>query len=100
MYLRRKPNVLIVDDDPTIRLALAEVLYPICAHIVTANNAKEGLCLVEDEAFDVLLTDLNMPVSSGMGLLQLAKAGGWDLATILITGIHDPRAVVDAFRSG
>jgi CheY-like chemotaxis protein len=68
------PTVLIVDDDPTIRNMLVEVLslegYP----TETANNGREALDALNHGGPRVILLDLLMPVMSGREVMERLRA--------------------------
>ncbi|MDZ4829113.1 MAG: response regulator [Phycisphaerae bacterium] len=61
-------NVLIVDDSPTLRCAIAKVaeLAGVARHCVfQATNGQEALDALESQPIDLVLLDLNMPVMNG-----------------------------------
>jgi len=65
------PTVLVVDDEPAVRLLVERVLMEAGYQVLTAMGGAEALELLERAAVvDVLLTDLRMPVMSGT---QLAR---------------------------
>ena len=64
----RKPRVLVVDDEPLVRTVVSRTLAR-DHDIVTAGSAAEALALVaRGEAFDLVLSDLQMPQQTGMDL--------------------------------
>jgi two-component system response regulator (stage 0 sporulation protein F) len=69
-----KPTVLIVDDDPSMRKLITEVLslegYP----LETATNGREALDLLQSGRPRVILLDLKMPILDGEGFLQELEA--------------------------
>jgi signal transduction histidine kinase len=81
-----KGVVLIVDDDVGIRELLQEVmdLFGFCCK--TAENAKEALKALEEDTFELMITDIKMPNIDGMELLKEAKAQYPDLDVIMMTG--------------
>jgi CheY-like chemotaxis protein len=64
------PTVLVVDDDPNIRLMLEEVLRDEGYGVRVASNGREALEKVEDEQPDLILLDLMMPVMDGRQFCQ------------------------------
>ena len=65
-------KILIVDDHPAIREFFADILSPE-GEIVTAVNGKEGLERMTEQYFDVILSDMQMPVMDGMEFYRQAS---------------------------
>jgi len=63
-------KILIVEDDPIIRFTMSKMLGKIFSTIVVAENGKHGLDLVAEEDFDVIVTDLQMPVMDGYEMIK------------------------------
>src|SRR6478672_1990536 len=68
--LPKKSRVLIVEDHAPTRLAMSKLLRDAGAEVVTARDGEEGLGYLLTQRFDILLTDLRMPVMDGFELLQ------------------------------
>src|ERR1700704_1357327 len=66
----KKARVLIVEDHAPTRLAMSKLLRDVGADVVTARDGEEGLGYLLTQKFDILLTDLRMPVMDGFELLQ------------------------------
>lgn len=66
----RRLRVLVVDDHTPTRLAIGRLIRQAGADVVTARDGEEGLGYLLTQRFDVLLTDLRMPVMDGIELLQ------------------------------
>jgi len=66
----RKLRILIVEDNAGTRLAMSRMMRDAGAEVVTARDGEEGLGYLLTQRFDVLLTDLRMPVMDGFELLQ------------------------------
>lgn len=63
-------RVLIVEDHAPTRLAMSKMIRQTGADVVTARDGDEGLTYLLTQRFDVLLTDLRMPVMDGFELLK------------------------------
>lgn len=72
----RLPRVLLVDDDPIVLRALRRLLLAARPgwEIDMAEAAEAALLLVDSKTYDVVVTDLHMPVLDGLGLLKRLKA--------------------------
>lgn len=82
-------SVLLVDDDPGIRLSCGMVLKRAGFLVVDASSADQAL-LLWDQAphpFDVLVTDYNMPGRNGVELAELLCARKPELGVVLISGM-------------
>jgi len=63
-------RILIVEDHAPTRMAMSRLVRQTGADVVTARDGEEGLGYLLTQRFDVLLTDLQMPVMDGFELLQ------------------------------
>jgi two-component system, NtrC family, response regulator AtoC len=93
------PHALIVDDDLSFLLGLAEVVGREGFSTSTASSVAQARAEVARQAPDVLLTDLQLPDGSGLDLLQDA-AGAGPPEVILITGHASVETAVDALKRG
>jgi len=82
------PKVLIVDDDETIRDTLYELLSEnyLCQ---TAETAEKAVSRLENDSYDVVLTDISMPGLSGVELLGQVRQRFPTTPVIVISGIGD-----------
>jgi len=67
---QKKLRVLIVEDHGPTRLAMGRLIRDAGADVVTARDGEEGLGYLLTQRFDVLLTDLRMPVMDGIELVN------------------------------
>ena len=87
------PRVLIVDDEDSMRMLVVRAIAMDGHHTVTAQDGAEALEILtrEQGAFDLLLTDIQMPIMDGIAL-ALATARDFPKLTILLmTGFADQR---------
>jgi len=67
-------NVLIVEDSPTMRQLISFALKRLRGvRIVEANDGVDGLKKLSSERFDLILTDINMPIMDGLKLVSLVR---------------------------
>jgi len=66
----KRTRVLVIEDHTATRLAMSKLIRQAGAEVVTARDGEEGLNYLLTQRFDVLLTDLRMPVMDGFELLQ------------------------------
>ena len=86
-------RVLIVDDEDSMRLLVARAIATDGHDITTASDGAEALEILgrTDGAFDLLLTDIQMPVMDGIALALAAARDFPDLTILLMTGFADQR---------
>src|SRR5204862_1140531 len=68
--LDRKMRILLVEDHAPTRMAISRLMRQAGAEVITARDGEEGLGYLLTQRFDVLLTDLRMPVMDGFELLH------------------------------
>src|SRR5437764_647289 len=66
----KRLRILIVEDHAPTRMAMSKLIRQAGADVVSARDGEEGLGYLLTQRFDVLLTDLRMPVMDGFELLQ------------------------------
>src|ERR1700688_4688802 len=87
------PRVLIADDEDSMRALVARAIAMDGHQTVTAQDGAEALEILSREqgAFDLLLTDIQMPVMDGIALALAAARDFPDLTILLITGFAAQR---------
>src|ERR1700748_3079688 len=87
------PRVLIADDEASMRALVARAIAMDGHETVTAQDGAEALEILtrEDGAFDLLLTDIQMPIMDGIALALSAARDFSQLTILLITGFADQR---------
>jgi CheY-like chemotaxis protein len=93
-----KPKVLIVDDEPHMRLLIRAALERLPVEMVEATDGKEAMHLIETEQPDLVLSDYQMPNCDGLTLChQLRRRTDLKpIKTVLITGAIAPDDLVEA----
>ena len=87
------PRVLIVDDEASMRMLVARAVAMDGHETVTAEDGAEALDILGSEqgAFDLLLTDIQMPVMDGIALALAAARDFPELTILLMTGFAEQR---------
>ncbi len=96
------PYLLVVDDDRILVDALRELLvrrFP-GANIRTSTSAEESSALIAREDYDVIISDVRMPGTDGLELLERAHVLRPTTPIVLITGLGDYDLAVKALRGG
>jgi GAF domain-containing protein/ActR/RegA family two-component response regulator len=79
-------RVLVIDDEPVVRGTLEDMLRQQGHHVVAADDGPSGLARFQEQAFDLVMTDLAMPGMSGWQVAQAVKAARPDIPVVLVTG--------------
>jgi CheY-like chemotaxis protein len=89
---KEKQTVLIVDDEPIIRLLVRQILEDAGHEVKEASNADDALRLIADDGITVVLTDMDMPGSmDGLALVRNV-AGRWpNIGVVVTSGRRLPR---------
>ena len=87
------PRILVAEDDEPVRALVARALLEDGHDVVTAPDGAAALETLgrENGRFDVLLTDIKMPVMDGIALALAAARDHPDLTILLMTGYADQR---------
>ncbi len=93
-------RILIVDDEPSIRKVLSAQLRRIGHDVVVAQDGAAAIERMGSERFDVVVTDLKMPLVDGMEVLRWASEHRPGLPVILITAHGTVDSAVEALKRG
>lgn len=93
-------EILVLDDDEIILVALQETLRMDHYHVTTTASAFEALELLRQRPFGVIISDQRMAEMSGLEFLAEAKLIQPNASRILITGVLTLKTVIDAINTG
>ncbi len=79
-------RILFVEDDPTLRMLTGEVMMELGHQVVASETAEEALDILEQQPFDVLLTDVGLAGMSGIDLAREASARHPRLSLVIASG--------------
>ena len=93
-------DVLLVDDEPTLRLSVGDALED-AGHLVTrAADGRAGLDRARERVFDVVVSDIRMPGMDGISLFRAIKELSPETSVILMTAYGAVEDAVAALREG
>ncbi|MBP1742023.1 MAG: response regulator receiver protein [Deltaproteobacteria bacterium] len=78
-------RILIVDDDPSIRLLYQEELLEEGYDVISSDGGGELLPLIAEQRPDLILLDLKLGKRNGLDLLQDIRQNSWTIPVILLT---------------
>jgi diguanylate cyclase (GGDEF)-like protein len=95
-------NILVVDDDRTVRMALVDAFTRENYEVEEANNGMQALNICKRHMPDLVLMDAVMPELDGFDACQMIRElpHGSDIPVLMITGLDDEQSIVRAFSSG
>ena len=95
-------KILIIEDEEPIRRVLVKILTEEDSEFVLSEAAdgKQGIKLINDEEFDLILCDIKMPKMDGLEVLEQAKKSGISTPFIMLTGHGNVETAVHAMKVG
>jgi DNA-binding NtrC family response regulator len=93
-------NILLVDDEKSIRKTLREILEYEGYSVSEAQDGAEGLRMIQEGDFDIVLCDIKMPKMDGLEVLEKAAQSNPDVPFIMISGHGTLETAVDAVKKG
>jgi DNA-binding NtrC family response regulator len=93
-------DILIAEDDPTLREALAGFLRRRGHRVTVARHGGEALAALEHQDFSLVITDLIMPVADGLEVLRAARRREPPPLVLLMTGYASIDSAIQAIREG
>jgi two-component system response regulator HydG len=93
-------RVLIVDNDAAHAAAMAESLQRVGYHCTVATSGTRGAALLDEETFDIVISDLVMNDVDGLEILKRAKESQPEAEVILVTGHGTVPSAVAAMQQG
>ncbi|MCA9553949.1 MAG: sigma-54-dependent Fis family transcriptional regulator, partial [Myxococcales bacterium] len=93
-------EILLVDDEPSIRLTVADVLRDAGHSVTTASDGEEALNLIEDRPFDLVISDIRLPKADGMTIFRRLRAERPTTGVILMTAYATVSDAVAAMKEG
>ena len=93
-------SILIVEDDITFSLMLTTWLSKKGFTVKSVSSVADAKRKIEEETFDLVLSDLRLPDSDGIDLLKWMKNNHLSLPLIMMTGYAEIQTAVQAMKSG
>jgi DNA-binding NarL/FixJ family response regulator len=95
----KKLSILIVDDEESIRISLEGILKK-QYYVKTAENGSMALKVLQNDSYDLILTDIMMNDMSGIELLKKTKKIFPEIPVLLMTGHSSIDTAIEALRLG
>jgi DNA-binding NtrC family response regulator len=94
MLAEKQKHVLIIDDDYYVRLAIQELLEDNNYKVTTSNNVSNALELIsnsDDNDFDILIVDINMPYLNGLEFISFLRSKGNEIPIIIVSAYEEEK---------
>lgn len=100
MKIQPKYPALIVDDDPSMRVAIEESLWQTGISVLSASSGEEALAICQNKPVGVVITDMKMPGMSGLELFKEIKRLKLPIPVIIMSAFGTIQVAVDAVKMG
>jgi YesN/AraC family two-component response regulator len=95
-----KPILLVVEDDFEVRETITSSLFDVTATIMTADNGKDGFEKILQFNPQAVLTDISMPMMTGLEMIREVRQAGKETPIIVLSGFGDRNNTTEALRLG
>ena len=95
---KEKPNILVVDDEKSMREFLEIMLTEEGYHVTLAENGENACQILDKNRFDLIITDIRMNDINGIGVLKKAKATNPEGIVVLISAFATAETAVEAMN--
>ena len=93
-------KLLYVEDDAEIQSSLEDYLSKLFLEVGVASNGEEGLALYKSENFDLVITDLSMPVMDGIQMIEAIKKENEEQVILITTAHTESKYMLSAIKEG
>jgi putative nucleotidyltransferase with HDIG domain len=97
---RRPARILVVDDETHVRSMIGATLERQGYDVQLAISGHEALEMLDNNTFDLVLTDIVMQDGNGIFLLDRIRGNQPNLPVVMVTAIHDISVAIDSMRRG
>ena len=100
IYMANKENILVVDDETSMREFLGVLLSKQGYKVSDAKNGSQALNMIQKNNFDLILTDIRLGDITGLEVLREAKKKNLDTVVIMISAYSTTEIAVEAMNEG
>ena len=93
-------RILAIDDEAVVRMLVVEILESVGHDVVSAESAEHALDLLDQDEFDLVVSDVVMPGLSGLELLEAARSRRASMPVLLVTGAGTYETLSEALSRG
>jgi DNA-binding NtrC family response regulator len=96
----KHPVILVADDDRLVARAIARRLEHAGFEVATSSDGREALLSLSQRTFDLVISDLSMPLAGGLAILESVHRNQPDLPVIIMSGDLSGQSAARAFALG
>jgi len=96
----RQTRLLLIDDELTVATFIQRVLQREGYEVIHAHDGEEGLARLNEELFDAVLSDYQMPGMSGLDVVRAVRAMDTDIPVLMVTGLGDEKLAATVLKEG
>ncbi len=100
LQLLKKLTILFVEDEAIIRTQIADTLKVFFNDVIVANNGHEALQLLSQNNIDIILSDIKMPMITGLDLATKVRLSNSSIPIILLSSYSDQDTLLKAVNIG
>ncbi len=93
-------RILIVDDDPYFLRVLSRILTGENFQVKTAEGAVEAAQILQENSFDLVISDLRLPDGDGLSILQQIRKSGSEIPVVILTAYGEVDSYLEAMNAG
>jgi DNA-binding response OmpR family regulator len=93
-------KILVVEDDAIMLASIEHQLRQEGFFVSTANNGREAMLAFETENPDLVITDILMPLTSGLEFLGIIRSGYNKIPVLVLSALDEEDTVIEAFNLG
>jgi two-component system response regulator (stage 0 sporulation protein F) len=99
-YVLETASILVVDDEENAREGLSKILSKEGYRVETAANGKEAIDSLKSQRYDLVITDMRMPLMDGFEVLREIKKMDENIGVIMITAYGEVESYLEAMNMG
>lgn len=93
-------KIIVVDDDVIMLQAIKTMLTTEGYKVFATTDAEDALETIQEEDFDLVISDIMMPYISGIELLSAIKAVNKNIPIIIVSALDQKEVILTAFQEG
>ncbi len=93
-------SILVVDDEENAREGLSKILSKEGYRVETAANGKEAIDTLKRQRYELVITDMRMPLMDGFEVLREIKKMDENIGVIMITAYGEVESYLEAMNMG
>jgi len=96
------PNILVIEDDEIMLKAIKNILNKEGFNVITAKDGKEAFEMMDNATYDIVITDLMLPHTSGLEVVSRLRNhdSTKNVGIIVVSSVGNEETITEAFQLG